>query len=197
MNPAFHRALPVQTFGYLSERTFNFMEQQGLENVLMIDTCERMTLDAIGLAGFGTYITNTDTLFLTVYLGFDFECSNIKDNQWLEGYDTIRTNMTKVFFILFQIFDDQLKWLFPSRVDAHKKLDTLLSRIDTMVENRRAEVFDQISTPEYQSKPSVEKDILTLMLEAEYSGEGKLSNEELRVRGSLFIMHIYSFLCIE
>lgn len=53
MNPAFHRALPVQTFGFLADRTFNFMEQNGLESIEIIHVCERMTLDAIGLAGFG------------------------------------------------------------------------------------------------------------------------------------------------
>lgn len=55
MNPAFHRALPVQTFGFLSERTFDYLEDNGLDNVEVINLCERMTLDAIGLAGFGMY----------------------------------------------------------------------------------------------------------------------------------------------
>lgn len=104
----------------------------------------------------------------------------------MDGYDTIRTNLTKVFFILFQVFDDQLKWLFPARVDAHKKLDKLLGRIDEMITNRRKEVFEQIDTPEYQSRPTAEKDILTLMLEAEYAGEGKLSNKELEANISGF-----------
>jgi cytochrome P450 len=79
------------------------------------------------------------------------------------------------------VFDNQLKWMFPSRVDAHKKLDTLLNLIDIMVDDKRREVFQLINTPEYQSKPTAEKDILTLMLEAEREGEGKLSNEELSV----------------
>lgn len=114
-------------------------------------------------------------------VGFDFECSKIKDNQWLNNYETIRENMSKVFFVIFQIFDDQLKWLFPSRVDAHKKLDVLLDKIDGMIESRRAEVFNDMKTPEYQNKPTAEKDVMTLMLEAEHEGEGKMSNEELRV----------------
>jgi hypothetical protein len=55
MNPAFHRALPIGLFGQLSKKTFNIMEQYGLDNLSVTSVCERMTLDAIGLAGFGMY----------------------------------------------------------------------------------------------------------------------------------------------
>lgn len=56
MNPAFHKALPVNLFGQLSIKTFSMMEQFGLENLSVTAICERMTLDAIGLAGFGLYL---------------------------------------------------------------------------------------------------------------------------------------------
>lgn len=89
--------------------------------------------------------------------------------------------MTKLFFVLFQIFDDQLKWMFPARVNAHKNLDNLLQRIDEMVTMKRNTITDKIDTPEYKALPDSEKDLLTLMLEAELQGEGKLSDLELRV----------------
>ncbi|RCH83429.1 cytochrome P450-dit2 [Rhizopus stolonifer] len=89
--------------------------------------------------------------------------------------------MTRLFFVLFQIFDDQLKWLFPSRVEAHQRLDHLLKRIDEMIALKRVTVTEKIGSLDYYSTTSdAEKDLLTLMMEAEIAGEGKLSDEELR-----------------
>lgn len=141
------------------------MEKIGLESLGVTAFCERMTLDAIGLAGFG----------------FDFEAVTDLNSKWVEGYDKIRSNMTALFFLLFQVFDDQLKWMFPTRVEAHHQLDILLERIDSMITEKRALVTEKINSPDYASVPDAEKDLLTLMLEAELQGEGKLSDLELSV----------------
>ncbi|CEP14750.1 hypothetical protein [Parasitella parasitica] len=162
INPAFHTALPINTFGQLSQKAFKMMETLGLENLCVTDVCGRMTLDAIGVAGFG----------------FDFECVSVVDNKWLEGYDNIRTNLVDIFFILFQIFDDELKWMFPHRVSAHKDLDRLLANIDNVIVQRRAEMASK--DRKTSNILDAEKDILTLMLEAEQQGDGKLSDLELR-----------------
>ena len=162
INPAFHTALPINTFGQLSQKLFKMMETLGLKNLCVTDLCGRMTLDAIGVAGFG----------------FDFECVSVVDNKWLKGYDNIRDNFADLFFILFQIFDDELKWMFPHRVSAHKDLDRLLANIDNVITEKKAEMA--INGPNSSKVPAAEKDILTLMLEAELQGEGKLSDLELR-----------------
>lgn len=94
-------------------------------------------------------------------------------------YDNIRNNLADPFFILFQIFDDELKWMFPHRVAAHKDLDKLLDNIDKVVMERKAEMATKNSR--FANIPEAEKDILTLMLEAEQQGEGKLSDLELKV----------------
>lgn len=114
-----------------------------------------------------------------IHLGFDFECVSVVDNKWLKGYDNIRDNFADLFFILFQIFDDELKWMFPHRVSAHKDLDRLLANIDNVIAERKAEMASNATNP--SKVPDAEKDILTLMLEAEQQGEGKLSDLELRV----------------
>lgn len=93
--------------------------------------------------------------------------------------------MTVLFFLLFQVFDDQLKWMFPSRVEAHHHLDKLLEKIDNMVIEKRATISERINSPDYAAIPDAEKDILSLMLEAEMQGEGKLSDLELRVSDSI------------
>ncbi|KAL9559225.1 hypothetical protein MBANPS3_000542 [Mucor bainieri] len=162
INPAFHTALPISTFGQLSQKAMKMMETLGLENLCVTDICGRMTLDAIGLAGFG----------------FDFECVSVVDNEWIRVYENIRENLTDLFFILFQIFDDELKWMFPHRVAAHRDLDKLLGNIDRVIEERKAELAS--SKSKFSTIPDAEKDILTLMLEAVQQGEGKLSDPELR-----------------
>lgn len=123
-------------------------------------------------------------------LGFDFEAVTHVDSAWLEGYDKIRLNVTKPFFLLFQIFDDQLKWMFSSRVEAHRNLDELLERIDKMVTDKRAIITQEINTPEYMALPNSEKDLLTLMIEAELQGEGKLSDLEIRVSKNLLFVQL-------
>ncbi|KAL7314552.1 hypothetical protein PS15m_006108 [Mucor circinelloides] len=162
INPAFHKALPISTFGQLSEKAMKMMETLGLQNLCVTDVCGRMTLDAIGAAGFG----------------FDFGCVTVVDNEWIKVYDNIRHNLTDPFFILFQIFDDELKWMFPHRVAAHKDLDKLLSNIDKVVTERKTEMA--LKDSKFCNIPEAEKDILTLMLEAEQQGEGKLSDLELK-----------------
>lgn len=112
-------------------------------------------------------------------LGFDFGCVTVVDNEWIKVYDNIRHNLTDPFFILFQIFDDELKWMFPHRVAAHKDLDKLLSNIDKVVTERKTEMA--LKDSKFCNIPEAEKDILTLMLEAEQQGEGKLSDLELKV----------------
>jgi cytochrome P450 len=97
--------------------------------------------------------------------------------------------MTDLFFLLFQVFDDQLKWMFPGRVEAHNQLDKLLAMIDAMVAQKRVTVIERFNSPGYENVPDTEKDFLTLMLEAEMQGEGKLSDLELRV--SVLYFRIY------
>jgi cytochrome P450 len=160
------------------------METLGLKNLCVTDVCGRMTLDAIGVAGFGKkkrikLLYNKIFLLIQIRLGFDFECVSVVDNKWLKGYDNIRDNFADLFFILFQIFDDELKWMFPHRVSAHKDLDRLLANIDNVITEKKAEMA--INGPSSSKVPAAEKDILTLMLEAELQGEGKLSDLELRV----------------
>lgn len=160
------------------------METLGLKNLCVTDICGRMTLDAIGVAGFGKkkwikVLYNKILLLTWIHLGFDFECVSVVDNKWLKGYDNIRDNFADLFFILFQIFDDELRWMFPHRVSAHKDLDRLLANIDNVIAEKRAEMA--VNGTSSSNIPAAEKDILTLMLEAEQQGEGKLSDLELRV----------------
>lgn len=59
----------------------------------------------------------------------------------------------------------------------HRELDVFLGMMDEVIAHKRQVLKDP------QSKvPESERDLLTLMIEAENSGEGSMTNEELRVR---------------
>jgi cholesterol 24(S)-hydroxylase len=53
-NPAFHRSMPVEMFGKLTQKMFGVMDTME-KTVDVVDLMERWTLDAIGKAGFGKY----------------------------------------------------------------------------------------------------------------------------------------------
>lgn len=115
-------------------------------------------------------------------LDFDFRTTKDLNSEWLQDYNNIKDKMGSIFFLLFQLFDTKLRWLFSSRVKAHSQLDHLLGKIDTMIFRKRHMIQERMQDPgSYPSIPDSEKDFLTLMIEAELQGEGKLTDLELRV----------------
>lgn len=77
---------------------------------------------------------------------------------------------------------------FPKRKHVHDELGKFLKLIDDVIENKRA--FLENTT--LSDIPEAERDILTLMLEAESAEDGRLTDEELRVseRMSASIMFV-------
>jgi hypothetical protein len=59
MNPAFHRALPVKTFGRIMFDLFTLIDQEN-DNVPVNTRMQSFTLDALGFAAFGNMgLSNT------------------------------------------------------------------------------------------------------------------------------------------
>lgn len=52
MNPAFHRSMPVKTFGGVMPDLFALIDQES-DNVPITIRMKSFTLDALGLAAFG------------------------------------------------------------------------------------------------------------------------------------------------
>lgn len=50
-NPAFHRSMPVELFGRLTQKLFGVIEGLDADNIEFQNLTIRWTLDAIGLAG--------------------------------------------------------------------------------------------------------------------------------------------------
>lgn len=71
-------------------------------------------------------------------------------------------------------------WAFPKRRKIHQDLDDFLNVIDTIIAHKRKVLSDE-KAANLEKKES-EKDLLTLMIDNEYKGEGALTDEELKVR---------------
>lgn len=69
--------------------------------------------------------------------------------------------------------------MFPSRVEIHQNVDVFLSKIAEIIEDKRTAVPINGYANTVDDN---EKDLCTLMIEAEASLGGRLTNEEMMVR---------------
>ncbi|KAI8878901.1 cytochrome P450 [Backusella circina FSU 941] len=168
-NPAFHRSMPVALFGKLTQQLFSLIENNG-GTAEMNDVMQKWTLDAIGKAGFD----------------FDFNALTDKNSEWVNVYNTIWNGITSPLFIFFPFLDNHLNWLFPHRRMVRRDLNRFLAKIDEMIEMKRKKLQSGQDDNEHWAEN--EKDLLTLMLEAEMKGEGKMTNEELQSNICIFFI---------
>ncbi|KAJ8659800.1 hypothetical protein O0I10_004393 [Lichtheimia ornata] len=170
-NPAFHRAFPVKLFGTLAQNMFKAVDDDSNGKINVLDIFTRLTLDAIGTAGFG----------------FNFNALEDKDNKWVSGYNSIREGMVKPLYILMPIFDTKFVHLIPDRQKAHDNLTDFLNMLDTIINDKR----EQIAAKKAADIEDHEKDLLTLMIESEMNPESEgavMSNEELKSNLCIFFL---------
>ncbi|KAG2183246.1 hypothetical protein INT43_006250 [Umbelopsis isabellina] len=169
-NPAFHRHMPIKLFGTLCEKMMvQFeMDGDGLSPVNIQEMMQRLTLDVIGLAGFG----------------YNFESiEKPESNNALLYNDIVKGLRTPIFFFL-PFLEKHMLWAFPNRQKQHKNLDILHGLYDDIIANKRKVLSEQ---KERNEDP--EKDLLTLMIEAGQDDPSQaLSNEELREDLSIFFI---------
>lgn len=86
-----------------------------------------------------------------------------------------------VFFLLPWLDQDPLLRLFPKRRRAHQDLSKFLNKMDEIIIHKR-KVLEESNHSNQQHMDDHDKDLLTLMLEAQrQDGEVVLTNEELKV----------------
>ncbi|KAG2199879.1 hypothetical protein INT46_009819 [Mucor plumbeus] len=167
-NPAFQRSMPVKTFGNLTLKMFKTMEGYDTNTIDVLDLFERLTLDAIGLAGFD----------------FDFNALGDKNNKWVHYYDSIKIGMANPFFMIFPSFDTKWVHWFKKRQEVHDNMTKFKENLDNIITEKRALVNKNLSNGQES-----EKDLLTLMIESEMSLGGEtMSDEELRSNLYLFML---------
>ncbi|KAJ8659176.1 hypothetical protein O0I10_005215 [Lichtheimia ornata] len=166
-NPAFHRSMPIELFGTLCQKSLTAMmaEMDGDGVIDFYNLAERFTLDVIGLAGFG----------------FDFHAIDDPQSEWVTRYNRIATETLNPWFEIFYNLDQKYRFLFPKRVEIHHEMDIMLNMIEKIIVHKR-QALDNHETKIVES----ERDLLTLMMEAEKSGEGTITNDELRNNLCLF-----------
>lgn len=161
-NPAFHRAMPVQLFGRLTQK---LIEKFTTENyhVKVDDYLRRFTLDVTGLSAFG----------------FDFNSLDEEKSRWAELYRTAIEGVANPLYLLFPILENNFLWALPARRELHNKISELDDLLLGIIENKKR----VISQKDYKMtvEDDTEMDLLTMMLEANRTEKhGGLNNKELR-----------------
>ncbi|CAO3680910.1 unnamed protein product [Rhizopus stolonifer] len=158
MNPAFHRSMPVKTMASVIPTLFSYIEQEN-GTILISPTMKNFTLDLLGLSIFG----------------FEFKAMTGDPENWTSTYKLVNKglfdpllNVMGSFSFLLAFFSEKRRQL-----DAVTKLNNKLTQL---AEKKRKEVQEDFQS----GKPEHEKDLVTLMLEAEQRGEGITSDEQLR-----------------
>ncbi|KAI9256691.1 cytochrome P450 [Sporodiniella umbellata] len=158
MNPAFHRTMPIIAMASLLPSLFNMIELH--DGAIPIQVFMRdYTLDVLGV-----------TIF-----GFNFNSMSGGSTEWKKVYTMVSEALADPLFNIMGRFSFLLRLIPEKRkqLEAVSKLSGLLNRV---AEQRRQEVQKGL----YIDKPNGEKDLVTLMLEAEQSSGGFLSSIELQ-----------------
>ncbi|KAI9307142.1 cytochrome P-450 cyp509A1 [Cunninghamella echinulata] len=160
-NPAFHRSMPVRLFGELACQVYEIWDKK-YPTDFVVDfskAMENLTLEIIGKAG------------------FDFEFNAIHDehSEWKVVYDEVSAAVRNPLFLFFPILDTKFLWLFSDRQKKHKTLQKFLTMLESIIDKKRKNIKENIDN----GIEEAEKDLLTLMIESEFRGEGVLTNEEL------------------
>ncbi|KAI8070958.1 cytochrome P-450 cyp509A1 [Gongronella butleri] len=171
-NPAFHRAMPIKLFGRTAIELFEMLDQQHPDQDVFVapfgNLMERVTLDIIGLAGFD----------------FKFNATQDEHSEWKTVYDQVVADTRDLKFVFFPFLEQKLRFLFPARQAAFKRLDKFVNMLQHIIETKRKTLKDHQNNGIEEG----EKDLLTLMLEGELRGEGALTSDDLL--GNLIIFFI-------
>ncbi|OZJ05607.1 hypothetical protein BZG36_01487 [Bifiguratus adelaidae] len=175
-NPAFHRNWDTDVFGHCVRKMSNVIDASMAKEgkVDLGDVFTRMTLDALGLAGFG----------------FDFKSLENPDGEYVKTYNTLMNASLNPLYFLFPILDR-----FP--LGARRKLHTeAVIKYDNLL-------FDIIKAKQadVEAKRAAnggtdmhdKDDLLTMMIKACYDDENKeggkgLNLKELRDNVAIFFL---------
>lgn len=197
--------MPHKVFGKLTIQMFEIIDEclKTQKSIEIGDILKRLTLDALTLAGFGMRQLNiTLSILCMVHLlkeitGFEINALKDPDNEWLRTYQSIINGMQDPLFFFFPILEARFLHMFPKRKLIHDDCDRFLKLMDEMIEEKRKVVNDSVKSETLERIQ--EKDILTMLLESEKSGDDSdtyMTNEELKVQinfimPTLFVIKIY------
>jgi cholesterol 24(S)-hydroxylase len=111
---------------------------------------------------------------------FDFNALEDRNSVWVHTYNTIYTALMDPTYFFFPILESHFMWLLPKRRHAHKELEKFRGMIIGVIEEKRRKI--ESGQNQNINLEENEKDLITLMLESEMKGEGKMTNDELEVK---------------
>ena len=96
-------------------------------------------------------------------------------------------------YFVFPSIERQFKSWIPGRRKAHEELAKFFGMIHAMADERRQVILNSTNTvvADEQKKHAGEKDLLTLMIEAEHEGQGRLTDEEFEVISCFFVSQLF------
>ena len=97
--------------------------------------------------------------------------------KWGEVYHLVNKQLNDPIEFIFSKHVPLLHRILPEKRRAHAALAKLNAKFDEIVRQRRAE----LESGALDNVPENEKDLITLMLEAEKRGEAIVTEEQLRV----------------
>ncbi|KAI9264946.1 cytochrome P450 [Phascolomyces articulosus] len=162
-NPAFHRSMPINLFGELTQKLFNQYDKMLDKPIPFHELMIRWTLDAIGIAGFD----------------FDFNAIDDPTSVWVVRYNTIMKAFSNPLFVVFPSLETRWISLFPKQKQAHVELTAFLNNIQEIIKKKRETLANEELSGATTKKQN-DRDLLTLMLEASAEGNGTLTDEELQ-----------------
>ncbi|KAF1805999.1 hypothetical protein V8B55DRAFT_1452924 [Mucor lusitanicus] len=167
MNPAFHRSQPVKVFGSVMPDLFALIDQDP-EHVFIAPRMKSFALDALGLSAFG----------------FDFQSLKNDPEGWTSKYNTVVSSLFNPFVNLFAKYDFLIKYVSAERRRVIKATDEFNVMLSNLADKRRQEILNG----EKKDIPENEKDLLTLMIEADIREGVQTTTTELRHNMAIFFL---------
>ncbi|KAI9484151.1 MAG: cytochrome P450 [Benjaminiella poitrasii] len=167
MNPAFHRAMPVKTFGSIMPNLFERIDQES-SHVPITFLMKSFTLDALGTSAFG----------------FDFQALKGDPEGWTQKYNVVVSSLFNPWVNLFAKLDFLVKYVSPQR----RRVMQATSEFNQMLENLAEKRRQEIQRGDKSDIPENEKDLLTLMIEADLRDGLQITTKELRHNIALFFL---------
>ncbi|CAO0796784.1 unnamed protein product [Mucor circinelloides] len=168
MNPAFLRASPVKTFSNVVHNLISVIESES-DAVPIANRMKAFTLDALGLSAFG----------------FDFQSLKGDPEGWTETYNIVITSLFNPYVNIFAKVDFLMKYISPER----RRINRATARFNNMLQSLADKRRQDIMNGDTKDVPEHEKDLLTLMIEADIRDGSETTSTELRVSDVPYYRH--------
>ncbi|ORZ24374.1 cytochrome P-450 cyp509A1 [Absidia repens] len=97
-------------------------------------------------------------------------------------------NITTTYLLFIPFLDKYFLWLLPERRQKHKLLNQFHEILNEVIEKKRKNLRLKYERNGNKFDDNEEKDLLTLMMEGEFTGEGELTDEELKSNLNVFFL---------